>query len=106
MWKNGRTAISVSSSVMGRHRLSIPSIWAMLATRLRCVSMTPFEPPVVPLEYGSATRSLAESISGTSSSSGASVSAENGVVPGAASNVKISSIPPASCAASRALSRK
>ena len=30
----------------------------MLATRFRCVSITPLGSPVVPLEYGSATRSL------------------------------------------------
>ena len=34
----------------------------MFATRFRCVSITPFGSPVVPLEYGSATRSWAGSI--------------------------------------------
>ena len=78
----------------------------MFATRFRCVSMTPFEPPVVPLEYGKATKSLSDSISGTSASSDESFSAEKGVAPGASSKLKISSIPPASSAASRAFSMK
>src|ERR671936_194558 len=53
MWKNGRTPTTVSSWVTG--------CWAvdcrMLATRLRWLSITPLGRPVVPLEYGSATRS-------------------------------------------------
>jgi hypothetical protein len=47
-------------------------IWQRFATTLRCVSMTPFGSPVVPLEYGSATRSSRCAASG-SGSSGASV---------------------------------
>src|SRR3954451_23892706 len=61
MWKNGRTPATVSSS---------PSAWTArtwhrLATTLRCVSITPFGRPVVPLEYGSATRSPGSAASGS-----------------------------------------
>ena len=35
-----------------------PSVWQTFATRLWWVSITPLGSPVVPLEYGSATRSL------------------------------------------------
>ena len=57
MWKNGSTPISVSS-------LSIrcsARVCSMLATRLRCVSITPFDRPVVPEENGSTARSPAGS---------------------------------------------
>src|SRR5262249_38508624 len=36
----------------------LPLIWHRLATMLRCVSITPFGKPVVPLEYGRTTRSV------------------------------------------------
>jgi hypothetical protein len=108
MWKNGSTAMRLSRSVMARHRLSVPFSCTMLATRLRCVSITPFDTPVVPLEYGRATRSCAGSIFGRffGSSSSAAISSAKGVEPAAPSNVKISSTPPATSAASFALSRK
>ena len=46
MWKNGSTAMITSSapSWVGA------TVWAMLATRLWWVSMTPFDRPVVPDE--------------------------------------------------------
>ena len=48
-------AITRSSSPMAR----TGSYWQRLATRLRCVSITPLESPVVPLENGSATTCVA-----------------------------------------------
>ena len=50
----------------------------MFATRLRCVSMTPFDRPVVPDEYGSTTTSSRST--GTCSASGVADSAANDVV--------------------------
>src|SRR3954447_7265324 len=67
MWKNGRTPGTVSSSPSAW----TARIWPRFATTLRCVSITPFGRPVVPLEYGSATRSPGSAASG----SGASASA-------------------------------
>jgi hypothetical protein len=46
MWKNGSTATIVSSSRIS----AAPSVWATLAMRLRWVSITPLEIPVVPEE--------------------------------------------------------
>ncbi len=44
-------------------------IWAMLATRLRCVSITPFDRPVVPDEYGRATTASPETATCSASGS-------------------------------------
>ena len=76
------------------------SYWQRLATRLRCVSMTPFGNPVVPLENGSATRCVAGSMSGRGAGvpAGAS-SSSNGVVPAAAPIEKTSSTPAAAAVA-------
>ena len=79
MWKNGRTAITRSSSPIVR----TGSYWQRFATRLRCVSITPLESPVVPLENGSATRCVAGSIAGRGAAvPGGASSSSNGVVPG------------------------
>ena len=76
----------------GSHR----SYWQRLATRLRCVSITPLVSPVVPLENGSATTCVAGSIAGRGGGvpRGAS-SSSNGVVPGASPIEKTSSTPAA-----------
>ncbi len=100
MWKNGSTAITRSRSSIVR----MGSYWQRLATRLRCVSITPFGNPVVPLENGSATRCVA----GSTSASGAGVpggasSSSKGVVP-AASPIENTSSTPAAAAASSARS--
>ena len=58
MWKNGSTATSTSSPEIR----CTERICSMFATRLRCVSITPFDKPVVPLENGSTARSPAGSI--------------------------------------------
>ena len=58
MWKNGSTAIVMSCSPK-TSKFRMPSAWQRFATRLRWVSITPLGRPVVPLEYGSATRSSA-----------------------------------------------
>jgi hypothetical protein len=53
MWKNGSAPTSTSSAPIRW----IARICSMLATRLRWVSITPLESPVVPLEKGSTARS-------------------------------------------------
>ena len=58
MWKNGSTA---RMRVWPPIRM-IGSDCTMLATRLRCVSITPLALPVVPEEYGSTATSSAGSI--------------------------------------------
>ncbi len=73
--------------------------WQMFATRFRCVSITPFGSPVVPLEYGSATRSSAASIATSGGSPPAWSSDANGVAPSASPNTKISSTPARAAAA-------
>ena len=50
MWKNGRNPITRSSAPTSRH---VGELQPCSATRFRCVSITPFGSPVVPLEYGS-----------------------------------------------------
>ena len=58
MWKKGSVAAVTSFS-------EVPSSGPMsscMATRFRCVSITPLGAPVVPLEYGSATTSRAGSM--------------------------------------------
>jgi hypothetical protein len=57
MWKNGSTPTSTSSAPIR----CTARICSMFATRLRWVSITPFETPVVPLENGSTARSPAGS---------------------------------------------
>ena len=66
MWKNGSTATNVVVLVASS---TAPSVCAMFATRLRWVSITPFDRPVVPDEYGSTTTSSRST--GTCSASGA-----------------------------------
>ena len=56
--------MTVSSSVSGWTART----WQRFATTLRCVSMTPFGRPVVPLEYGSARRSSGSAASGIGAS--------------------------------------
>ena len=46
MWKNGSTATKAASSFNGM----AASDCSMFATRLRCVSITPLDSPVVPEE--------------------------------------------------------
>src|SRR5919199_314092 len=75
MWKNGSTAMIFSSS----RRSAGSSTCATFATRLRCVSMTPFDVPVVPDEYGSATTSSGST--GTCSARGAPKSSVAGRTP-------------------------
>ncbi len=58
----------------------------MFATRFRCVSITPLGSPVVPLEYGSDTRSFAQSISGCGIGAPVASSDANGVAPSASPN--------------------
>src|SRR3954465_11385198 len=60
MWKNGRTPMTVSSAVSA----CTSRTWHRFATTLRCVSITPFGRPVVPLEYGSATRASGPAAAG------------------------------------------
>ena len=80
------------------------SYWQRLATRLRCVSITPFGNPVVPLENGSATRCVAGSTSASGAGvPGAASSSSKGVVP-AASPIENTSSTPAAAAASSARS--
>ena len=98
MWKNGSTAMKLSSSRMS----AASSTWAMLATRLPWVSITPLLSPVVPEEYGSTTRS--ELDTGTCSASGAPNSAVTGVAPSASPSTKIS-VTDVPSTASRATSR-
>ncbi len=73
-----------------------------LATRLWWVSITPFERPVVPDEYGSATRSSAET--GTCSASGGPNSAVRELAP-SASPITTISVTFVSAAAARTVSR-
>src|SRR2546430_5980052 len=61
------------------------AVWSRLATRLRCVSITPLGNPVVPLEYGSTARSRAGSAGLREAASQLSSSAAKGVAPGARS---------------------
>ena len=77
MWKNGSTPISTSSAPIRW----IDRICSMFATRLRCVSITPFDIPVVPLENGSTARSPSGSTpaSPTSPSASGSDSSSNTV---------------------------
>ena len=77
MWKKGRKQMSVSPP---SRRCPAPSACRTFATRLRCVSITPFGSPVVPLEYGSATTSSG-SIVTAGAVPGSSTSASNGVAP-------------------------
>src|SRR5215207_2653223 len=79
MWKNGKTPTSTSSPEIR----CTERICSMLATRLRCVSITPFDSPVVPLENGSAATSPAGSIAGAPGSASAvgSDSSVNTLIP-------------------------
>ena len=88
MWKNGSTAMNVSSSRMSA---AADSTCATLATRLPWLSMTPLFTPVVPDEYGSTTR--VSDVTGTCSASGAPNSAVTGVAPSASPRTKISVTP-------------
>ena len=100
MWKNGSTAIA-RSAANSSSVLSVASgcvHCAMFATRFRCVSITPFWIPVVPLEYGSAIRSSAGLISTCGGSPSARSSEANGVAPSASPYTKISSTPERSAA--------
>ena len=54
-------------------------VWTMLATRLRWVSITPFDSPVVPDEYGSTTTSSRST--GTCSASGSPKSDDSEATP-------------------------
>jgi hypothetical protein len=60
MWKNGSRPTSTSSAPIRW----IARTCSMFATRLRCVSITPLETPVVPLENGRTASSPAGSTSG------------------------------------------
>src|SRR5947208_1437599 len=68
------------------------SVWSRLATRLRCVSMTPLGNPVVPLEYGSTATSAAGSIDTRGTGASCSSRAANGAAPGALPITKTSSM--------------
>ena len=70
--------------------LAAPVIWQRFATRLRWVSITPFGVPDVPLEYGSATRSRAGSMSTCGTSVPCVSSVAKSVAPAASPNVIIS----------------
>ena len=76
MWKNGATASTRPSGSPAETALA----WVSCATRLRCVSITPLGSPLVPLEYGSATRSAAGSIATSGIGPSSASSAANGVV--------------------------
>src|SRR5205809_392147 len=90
MWKKGRMpSVRQVSSIC-----ACASTWRVTATRLRCVSITPFGRPEVPLEYGSTTRSFRGSMVTAGGSPSLSRSAANGVAlsiaGGASPNTKIS----------------
>ena len=72
------------------------SICTRLATRLRCVSITPFGRPVVPDEYGRTTTSVAGSMATAGGSASIAIDASDGT-PGASSMVTISMDGAASC---------
>src|SRR5205809_3150221 len=104
MWKKGRMpSVRQVSSIC-----ACASTWRVTATRLRCVSITPFGRPEVPLEYGSTARSFRGSMVTAGGSPSLSRSAAKGVAPafsgGVSPNTKISrtDVPRA---ASRTLSR-
>src|SRR5438093_1261989 len=77
MWKNGSTAMMRSSLATW----CPATVWTRLATRFRCVSITPLGNPVVPLEYGSTARSRAGSNAGFAAGASLSSSALDGVAP-------------------------
>src|SRR5215471_19927065 len=82
----------------------MPWHWQRLATRLRWVSITPLGSPVVPLEYGNATRSSRGSMRMAGGSLPAWRRSEKGVAPSAEPKTKISStalLPAAAFALSR-----
>ena len=54
MWKNGSTASMTSSSLEVEFRARPADV----GDQIRCVSITPFGRPVVPLEYGRATKGV------------------------------------------------
>ena len=96
MWKNGSTPITMSLDV--RRGLD-DRVCSRLATRLRCVSITPLGTPDVPLEYGRAQRSSAVLIvtSGTGRSGRSNVA--KAVAPSASPKTYTSSQPAAVAAA-------
>lgn len=99
MWKNGSTA---------RMRSPGPTVisgssWARFVAIWRCVSITPLGVPVVPEEYG---RTATSSTGSTATCGSGAVEASMSISerwPGALSQTRISSTPPASSAALRAV---
>ena len=70
----------------------------MFEVRFSWVSITPFAKPVVPLEYGSATRSFLGSISTSGALPSLFSNSAKGVAPSASPRTKISSMPHSSAA--------
>ena len=96
IWKKGSTPIKTSSS----SRVFIELVSTKFAIRFSWVNMTPFDSPVVPLEYGSATKSIFGSILTSGATPSLSRSWEKGVAPSASPSTKISLIPHAWAAGS------
>src|SRR5262249_8502593 len=90
MWKKGSTAMMVSRSPKPS-QFCMPWHWQRLATRLRWVSITPLGIPVVPLEYGSATRSSRGSMRTVGGPPPPWRRSAKGVAPSAVPKTKISS---------------
>src|SRR6185369_14662639 len=104
MWNSGSTA-RIRSRSWNPSNASAPLIWQRFATTLRCVNITPFGSPVVPLEYGSTTTSSDGVIETDGGVGGASSSSSNGRTQSASSPNMYSVSTPAAAAASFALSR-
>ena len=71
MWNSGRCTSSTSSAVSVTDSPGLTTNCARLVVRFWCVSMTPLDRPVVPLEYGSAARSSMGSIRTSGTAEGA-----------------------------------
>ena len=94
MWKYGSTLRKTSSRRTGTAAKNC--CW--FAVRLRCVSITPFGKPVVPLVYGRAARSSSETRTLGAPGAASATRSSNRAAPSVGAPVRASSRPAASSA--------